>query len=231
VVPPARFITLPDGLDDVTAAAMSNPGMSSWAAFTERAHLKPGETVLLNGATGTSGRLGAQIARHLGASKIIATGRSPDGLRALENLGVDVTIQLDQDEKTLKKILDAQFAAGVDVILDFIWGRSMELMLTAAAGAGTGDRPVRFVQIGALSGAEITLPSAVLRSAAVELMGSGLGSVSYANLLRAIDGVFRAAGPEGFEIATTPVPLSDFDHAWPQFDGKRRTVFTLDPPA
>ncbi len=53
-----------------------NPGMSSWAAFTERARLKPGETVLVNGATGASGRLAVQIARHLGAGRVIATGRN-----------------------------------------------------------------------------------------------------------------------------------------------------------
>ena len=70
-------LPLPDGLDDVTAAAIANPGMSSWAAYRERAHLKAGETVLVNGATGTAGRLAVQIAKHLGAKKVIATGRSP----------------------------------------------------------------------------------------------------------------------------------------------------------
>ena len=54
-VPSAQCLTLPADLDDVTAAAIANPGMSSWAALTERARLKPGETVLVNGAAGASG--------------------------------------------------------------------------------------------------------------------------------------------------------------------------------
>jgi NADPH:quinone reductase-like Zn-dependent oxidoreductase len=57
VVPSAQCLSLPDHLDDVTAAAIANPGMSSWAALTERARLEAGETVLVNGATGTAGRL------------------------------------------------------------------------------------------------------------------------------------------------------------------------------
>src|SRR6202050_3061011 len=76
VVPAAQCLPLPDGLDEATAAAIANPGMSSWAAFKERAQLKAGETVLVNGATGTAGRLAVQIAKHLGARKVIATGRN-----------------------------------------------------------------------------------------------------------------------------------------------------------
>src|ERR1700678_2895814 len=50
VVPAAQCLALPDELDDVTAAAIANPGVSSWAAYTERAKLKAGETGLINGA-------------------------------------------------------------------------------------------------------------------------------------------------------------------------------------
>ncbi len=51
-----QCVAIPDGLDDVTAAAIANPGMSAWAALVERAHLQPGETVLVNGATGQCGQ-------------------------------------------------------------------------------------------------------------------------------------------------------------------------------
>src|SRR6202012_6050522 len=72
LVPQAQCIALPDALDDVTAAAIAIPGMSSWAALVERARFAAGETVLINGATGTSGRLAVQIAKHHGAAKVIA---------------------------------------------------------------------------------------------------------------------------------------------------------------
>lgn len=83
VVAMERCLPLPDGLDDVTAAALANPGMSSWAALEERARLKTGETVLVNGATDAAGRLAVQIARHLGSGKVIATGRNVEALRAV----------------------------------------------------------------------------------------------------------------------------------------------------
>ena len=63
IVKKARCIALPAALDEVTAAAIAIPGMSSWAALTERAKLVKGETVLINGATGVSGRLAVQIAK------------------------------------------------------------------------------------------------------------------------------------------------------------------------
>jgi len=94
VAPSAQCLTLPDELDDVTAAAIANPGMSSWAAYKERARLSAEETVLVNGATGTAGRLAVQIAKHLRAAKVIATARNLEALKSIAALGADVTIPL-----------------------------------------------------------------------------------------------------------------------------------------
>ncbi|KAA6476717.1 zinc-binding alcohol dehydrogenase family protein [Agrobacterium rhizogenes] len=226
-VPSNRCIALPDDLDDVTAAAIANPGMSSWAAFRERARLEPGETVLINGATGTSGRLAVQIAKYLGAAKVIATGRNADSLKTLERLGADVTIPLTQDKPTLEAAFKEQFAGGVDVVLDYLWGESAESLLGSAAKAGKDAVPIRYVQIGAISGADISLPGAVLRSSAITLMGSGIGSISLDRLVNAIAELFQATVPGGFEIATTIAPLSEVEKAWPLDDSNRRTVFTI----
>lgn len=222
VAPESHCIPLPDALDDVTAAALANPGMSSWAAFVERAHLQPGETVLVNGATGMAGQLAVQIARHLGARKVIATGRNRDKLAAL---GADVTIALGDD--TLAAQFEAAFAAGVDVVIDYLWGASAESLLAAAAKAGRAAVPMRFVQVGTASGEDITLPGAVLRSSAIELMGSGLGSVPVPRLIAAIGGVMRAAASDGFHIPTRAVPLTDVERMWSANDDAQRVVFTL----
>ena len=227
VVAAEHCIALPHELDDVTAAAMANPGMSSWAAFVYRARLKAGETVLVNGATGTSGRLAVQIARHMGAKKVIATGRSEAALDAVAALGADVTIHLGKDEKLLEQEFQEQFAAGVDVVLDYLWGPSARALLIAGARAGAEAVPIRFVQVGSMSASEITLPSAVLRSSAIELMGSGIGSVPLAGLVEAIRGVMLAAVPGGFRIETKAVPLSDVERAWTEQDSRVRTVFTM----
>jgi NADPH:quinone reductase-like Zn-dependent oxidoreductase len=228
VVPSERCLALPDELNDITAAAIANPGMSSWTAYTERAKLKVGETVLVNGATGTAGRLAVQIAKYLGATKVIATARNANALKSVAALGADVTIPLVEDAAAQETAFTEQFAAGVDIVIDYLWGQSAERLLIAGAKGGRDAVPIRFVQIGSSSGSDITLPSAALRSSAIELMGSGIGSVPFNRLVHAIEGLLHATVPGGFEIAAKPLPLSEVEQAWPNDDSTRRTVFTVD---
>jgi NADPH:quinone reductase-like Zn-dependent oxidoreductase len=227
VAPGGQCLPLPDDLDDVTAAAIANPGMSSWAAYKERAKLKRGETVLVNGATGCSGRLAVQIAKHFGAKKVIATGRSVEALRDVEALGADVTVPLVADGEALEESFRAQFAGGVDVVVDYLWGASAERLLNAAARVAKEGAPLRFVQIGAMTGPSITLPSAVLRLSAIELMGSGIGSVSRESFSNAVAGLMQAAAPAGFKIATRSAPLSQVETAWSQTDSTQRIVLMV----
>jgi NADPH:quinone reductase-like Zn-dependent oxidoreductase len=227
VVKSAQCVALPDELDDITAAAIANPGMSSWAAYTERAKLVRGETVLVNGATGTAGRLAVQIARHLGAGKVIATGRDADALKSVAALGADVTIPLIEDQAALEQTFKEQFAGGIDVVIDYLWGRSAERLLIAGTKAGKDAVPIRFVQVGSASGSDITLPSAVLRSSAILLMGSGIGSVPLDRFVHAVSELLQATVPAGFAIAAHAVPLWEVEQAWPRDESTRRTVFTV----
>jgi NADPH:quinone reductase-like Zn-dependent oxidoreductase len=226
-VPALQCVPLPDGLDDVTAAAIANPGLSSWAALKERARLAPGETVLVNGATGTSGRLAVQIAKFLGSKKVIATGRSAKTLQSLKALGADETILLVENPDALDGAFKEHFAGGVDVVLDYLWGKSAERILVAGAKAGKEGVPIRFVQIGNASGANITLPAAALRSTPIELMGSGLGSVPLNRIVGAVEELLRAAVNGGFEIATKTVALSEVEQAWSGDACHPRIVFTV----
>lgn len=226
LVPAAQCVALPATLDDVTAAAIAIPGMSSWAALTERARFRAGETVLVNGATGTSGQLAVQIAKHLGARRVIATGRNAATLAALKSLGADATIPLEQDEASLQRAAEALFREGVDVVLDYLWGPSARSLLIAAAKTMSPAQSLRFVQIGSISGADIDLPGAVLRAAPIALLGSGIGSVSLAGLLGAVQGVFGAVAPAGLRIATRAVPLDALGDHWADTRSDTRTVFT-----
>ncbi|WJS85418.1 zinc-binding alcohol dehydrogenase family protein [Paracoccus sp. TOH] len=220
-------VPVPDDLDDFTAAAIANPGMSCWVALTERAQLKPGETVLINGATGTSGRLAIQIAKLLGAGRIIATGRNVKALGEAKSLGADVTIQLGEDAEQLEHRFMHEFAQGVDIVIDYLWGHSAECLLIAAAKAGRDAVPMRFVQVGSVSASDITLPSSVLRASAIELMGSGHGSVPVPRLVEITGEVLRATVPSNLTVAFKPVPFADFDQAWPLDNSTCRTVFAM----
>lgn len=227
VVDAAYCVPVPDDVDDVTAAAIANPGQSSWAALVERAGMKVGETVLINGATGTSGRLAVQIARHLGAGKIIATGRNHAALDELGSLGANLTIPLAEDGTVLDRVFMQTFAEGVDIVLDYLWGESAERLLIAAAKAGPEGKPTRYIQIGSISGSDITLPSAVLRASSIQMMGSGVGSIPLDRFIAATGSLLRATASDKLQIASTAVPLSDVERAWPLDDSRRRTVFTI----
>ncbi len=228
VIRPSQCVSLPDDLDDVTAAAIANPGMSSWAALKERARLTAGETVLVNGATGTAGRLAVQIAKYMGARKVVATGRNAEALKALTRLGADVTIPLGDAGEAFEDALKEQFGGdGIDVVLDYLWGQSAERIIIAGARAGKDAVPIRFVQIGSMSAPNITLPSAALRSSAITLMGSGMGSIPVDRLVQSIDDLMKATVPGGFKIQTRTFPLSEVAHVWAAPDSMPRIVFQM----
>jgi NADPH:quinone reductase-like Zn-dependent oxidoreductase len=229
-----QCIPVPDLLDDVTAAAIANPGMSAWAALMERAQLRGGETVLVNGATGTAGRLAVQLAKYLGAGKVIAKGRNESELQQLLSLGADAAIPFalgashPDGAKQFEHALVAEFAHGIDIVVDYLWGQSARTIIVAIAKAVDDAHPIRFVQVGAASREEnIELPSAALRSSAIQLMGSGVKSVPFPTLLRSITNVFDAVTPANLHIATRTVSLSAIEETWENAPGKPRIVITI----
>jgi NADPH:quinone reductase-like Zn-dependent oxidoreductase len=231
---PRRCVEIPDSLDNITAAAIANPGMSAWAGLVERAHFVAGETVMVNGATGTAGRIAVQLARHLGAARIIATGRNTRELEEVKQLGADIVISfaLGADSPSgasvYEEALCEAFSASIDVVIDYLWGESAKTAIVALAKT-IEDQPVRFVQVGTSGGEpSIDLPGAALRSAAITLMGSGVGSVSRTALVQSIRSVFEAVEPAKLQIATRVAPMAEVESVWEQAAGKPRVVFTID---
>jgi NADPH:quinone reductase-like Zn-dependent oxidoreductase len=228
-----RCVPIPDSLDEITAAAIANPGMSAWGALVERAHLVAGETVLVNGATGTAGRIAVQLARHLGAAKVIATGRNLQELEAMKPLGADILIPFAIDAEhpsgasDYQEALQQTFSSGINIVVDYLWGKTAETIIAALAKT-VEDQPVRFVHVGSASGeANIELPGAALRSAAIQLMGSGIGSISRQGLAQSIHNVFEAVQPAALKIATQVMPLSQVEEVWSKATGKPRVVFAI----
>ena len=209
------IIPIPQELDDVTAAALANPGMSSWVALVSRAHFVSGQTVLINGATGSAGSLAVKIAYHLGAKKVIVTGRNAEKLAKLNaDIAVPFDVTTDEGQTEFEQKLYPDFKDGVDVVLDYLWGDSSLAIMKAIAKAG-GHHATKFVSIGSASGQkDIDLPSALLRSSSIELLGSGLKSATMPELLTSIKGVFDWAAAEGVTVPTTTFDLEDIELAW-----------------
>jgi len=212
------MIPLPDELDDATAAGIANPAMSSMAALVSRAKFVAGESVLILGATGVAGQLSIQVAKRLGARRIIAAGRNPEALAKLQTLGADSVVSLSQEPAALSDAFRKEIAAaeGVDVVLDYLWGPPAEALLGVISQKGLKARTprVRYVQIGNSAGANISLPAATLRSSGLELLGSGFGSASMEELRASVANFFAIAAKDPFEFSKKVVPLSEVASAW-----------------
>ena len=88
--------------------------------------------------------------------------------------------------------------------------------------------PIRFVHIGSVSGSNITLPSAALRASAIELMGSGIGSIPLDRLIASVAGLMQAAIPAGLTIETKTCPLEDVTNVWDAAGTSPRAVFQIE---
>jgi NADPH:quinone reductase-like Zn-dependent oxidoreductase len=220
-------IPIPDGIDVARASAMPSSILTSLLPLKYSAKLQQGETVLVNGATGVSGRIAVQIAKILGAGKVIATGRSERSLRLLPELGGDVVIDL---KETDGRVGDAIRAAGgkqgIDVVLDFIWGHPAEVLIDTfiPIEVGFAKRRVRYMQIGQKAGSHIALPASALRTSGLELMG--IGKIPFEVVQEEMKQVWSWIADEKVYMEIEEVPLADIATAWQRndLDGKRLVI-------
>ena len=226
VCPRSRCLPLPDGLNDGIAAALPNPGMSAWLSLKERAQVMPGETVLVLGATGVAGQLALQVARHLGAGRVIAAGRN---VGAIETGAADAIVSLAEPEDAIREAFSQEASRGIDVVIDYLWGRPTELLLEALAkGFRTrGTRRSRLVEMGESAGKTITLPGATLRSIDLKIMGGGFGSIPLDQVFEAIPKLFELAASGILRIDVERVPLAEVESAWNRVGKGRRIVFVV----
>jgi len=229
----SRYMAIPDGIDDVSAAALPNAVIGAALALRYRAGMEPGQTVLINGATGVTGKAAVQIARCYGAKRIIATGRNWDILQTLPELGAGEIISLKQDDEAItKRLKELHAISPIDIVIDYTWGHPAELILNALKGGGlTNISPrVRFVTVGSMAGEQIQLSSGLLRSSAIEILGSGFGSLPREALVQLnveiLPEMMQWLADGKIKIDTQAVPLSGIEEAWQlnENNGKRLVV-------
>jgi NADPH:quinone reductase-like Zn-dependent oxidoreductase len=214
-----RCVPVPDGVDDATVAAAMNPAMSSWIALRLRAPIQAGQSVLVLGATGSAGQMALQIAKRLGAGRVIGAGRNPERLAALE---ADEVVSLAGDAGAAI----ARAASEVDVVLDYLWGppaeRAMIAMLTARAQR---SRPIHWIQIGSMAGPTLSLPSVALRSTNLRVLGSGQGSVPVGDIVAELPRLIEELAAGRLTVHPVRVPLADVEAAWTAPEPPGRIVF------
>lgn len=228
VIPSQQFAPIPDGVDAAVAAAV--PGSALTALFPLRCgvQLQKGETVLVNGATGFAGKLAVQVARLLGAGRVVATGRNETSLRALPGLGADSAIDLRQSDASVVSAFKREAASGYDVILDFLWGRPTELLIAAIVPEklAFAQRRIRLVQIGEMAGERISLPADSLRTSGLSLSGAGANLTPEA-IAEGTSQVWDwiQAGKLSADIERTP--LKDVEKVWKRNDAHGRRIVLI----
>ena len=223
VVDRRRAVALPDDADVVAIAAAMNPGMSAWMALRKRISFEAGQTVLVLGATGNAGRMAVQIAKLLGAGYVVAAGRDRERLSKLTSLGADEVVSLAGEPDEIARAL-APAAADVDVVIDYLWGSVSDHAIPALVNArAEPSKPLFWIQIGSMAGATITLPSAALRAANLQLLGSGQGSLPTAAIVAELPALAAQITAGSFAVDPLPTPLRDVEPAWqaPTAPGQR----------
>lgn len=223
-VDPRASVVLPEGADPVSVAAGVNPVMSSWVALRQRIDLPEKARVLVLGATGASGAAAVQVAKHLGAASVIASGRSAARLAELAALGADATIPLED--------IDAlgRAAADVDVVIDYVWGQPAADVMRAIVTSRTAPgKRLDWIAIGSTAGQSAEIPSAALRSSGLTIVGSGQGSVDRRAFIAELPNIVSVIADGRIRTAAVAVPSTEVETAWRSGGGSAgaRVVLTF----
>jgi NADPH:quinone reductase-like Zn-dependent oxidoreductase len=230
VIDPRASVVLPESGDPIAIAAAINPAISSWVALRQRVQFHAGDNVVILGATGSAGRIAIQIARLFGATKIIAAGRSAARLAGLASLGATETVLLEGRADDVAHRL-GQVTTDVDVVIDYLWGEpTAAAMVAVATHRADRGRPLSWIEIGSVAGPTAAIPSAALRAVRMQIVGSGIGSVSLPKFLAEVPELVEEITKGTLEVRARAMPLADVEQAWADSaDSEQRIVLTVQP--
>ncbi len=166
LVPAAEVWDVPDDVDDRTAITMGIAGTGVLVPL-EAANIQPGERVLILGATGVLGQIGLQLARNLGAGRVVAAARSRAGLDRLMERGLAHAAVAMGGSDDVEKLKTASGGEGFDVVLDLVFGQPF---LSAVKATKWG---ARLITIGTGAGRVVELNIGDLLFRTLTCIGTG----------------------------------------------------------
>jgi NADPH:quinone reductase len=209
VVPESAVLPLPDGVSDELAAALGLSAIAAWKALGARGGLRPGEHVLVLGASGNVGQVALQAARLLGAGRVTGACRDPHGRERAADLGADAVADLSGDDVSVLAGRLADAAGGrVDLVIDPLWGRPAEAALRVLSPHG------RMVNLGSSAGALASLGSATLRGGTLSILGYSNNALSGEQKAAAFAEILGHAAAGRLTTDWQTFPLSGAADAW-----------------
>ncbi len=167
-IPIANVFKIPDGLSDEHAVAPLLVGTTCWRMLFKRAHLQPGESVLVVGAGGGVNSLAISLARAAGATVYVIASNSEKARKALD-IGAHEVIDHKKTPNWAVEIIRLTKGRGVDVVVDNVGADTFNSSIRAVARGG------RIVTVGNTSGPTITFDNRLLFTKQISILGSTIG--------------------------------------------------------
>ncbi|MHB8263560.1 MAG: quinone oxidoreductase family protein [Acidimicrobiales bacterium] len=204
------LVPVPDGLSDEVAASLGVPGIAAYLSLVDSAVFEEGDTVVVLGATGMVGRIAAQVAHTLGAGRLVVVGRNEKVLIDVAGIARAQSVVAGGDQSADELAVKIEEAAGgkVDIVIDPLWGiPALASMMVMAAGG-------RLVNLGESAGADLSIPSALLRSKRLRIVGYTNFSVPRQRQQEALQKLFGYASAGDLQVEYRSFGLADVGQAW-----------------
>lgn len=199
VVNASSLVKIPAGIDSAIAAAVPNAALGSYLPLKVKGQMKEGHVVLINGGTGITGKFAVQLAKYYRASKVVVTGKIEGKEEQLSALGADLLISTQQNEESFKRsIRRLHEESGIDIIIDYLWGKPAEDIINSLGGNGANfpQKDTKFINVGNMVSRHLNLDCNILRSSKLTILGSGLGSYSK----NEFESFYQQVLPEMFQL-------------------------------
>ncbi len=169
-VPAANLLPYPEKFSFEEAAAIPLVFLTAWHMVVARGKVRPGETVLVQGAGSGIGTAAIQIARLWGA-RVITTSGSDDKLKKARELGAEHGINHTRADLA-QEVKNLTGKRGVDLVIDHIGEATWEASIRSLAKGG------RLVTCGATTGPDVKTNLRYIFFKSLSILGSTMGSKS-----------------------------------------------------
>lgn len=198
-----ELLDIPPGLSDEMTLPLGIAGLSGWLPLTYDTQLRPGERVLVLGATGMVGQISTQAAKLLGASYVVAAGRHVDTLKLLLERGADEIVVLGDDPSEAIAVVAGD---GFDVVVDCVFGDPFVAALSCMAPGG------RIVVVGLTAGTKVPLEFFALYQCSV--ISHSLNRIPIVERQRALNAMAEHALAGRLRVESQKYGLDDIAVAW-----------------
>jgi NADPH:quinone reductase-like Zn-dependent oxidoreductase len=203
-----RTLRLRHDVPDTVVAALGLSAVAAYGAL-RRGRVAAGDRVLVLGAGGVVGQVAVQLARIVGAGQVAAATRGEQSVARARDLGADVVVDTSSGlEQPLQQRLADALPDGVDLVIDPVWGA------IAQAAAGVLAPGGRLVNLGDAAGATAVLPSSLVRSRSLDILGYTNLSVSWPDQVAMLDEVLAMVADGRLRVEPDVVAWDDAPAGW-----------------